>query len=153
MQTALACPDVGPLIEKAGLSPWQGLCLHLLFERAKGCKSTWDPYISLLPSELDMVEQHPLFWPQVLLQVYSCTQPIQFMFINIDMDGLLQELCDELLAGSPMLAKLKRRINQCKYDLFQYPSFLSSQIIANSTRLSRVAGRTMKQYFLLVQGP
>ena len=40
------------------------------------------------------------------------------MLVDFDIHGLLQELFEELLAGSPMLAKLERRINTCKYGLF-----------------------------------
>lgn len=89
-ETALACPHVGPLIKRAEMTPWQGMCLHLLFERAKGHKSMWHPYIALLPTELEMVERHPLMWPQ--------------------------GLCQEWLAGSPMLSKMEGRFAQCKED-------------------------------------
>lgn len=66
MQTAQACPHVGPLIRRFGMTAWQGLCLHLLLERARGFKSSWYPYLALLPTELEMVELHPLMWPPVL---------------------------------------------------------------------------------------
>lgn len=72
MQTAQACLHVGPLIERSGLTTWQGLCLHLLFERAKGTKSSWYPYLALLPTELEMTELHPLMWPPVLANFWTC---------------------------------------------------------------------------------
>ncbi|MCO5568024.1 hypothetical protein L7F22_021720 [Adiantum nelumboides] len=89
-QTARACPHVGPVMERAGLTAWQGLCLHLLFERARGIKSMWYPYLALLPSESEMVELHPLMWPQ--------------------------GMCQQWLAGSPMLFTLEQRLRNCKED-------------------------------------
>lgn len=65
MQTAARCPDVGPLVKQAKLTSWQAISLHLLCERARGTQSFWYPYISLLPSELEMANVHPMLWPQV----------------------------------------------------------------------------------------
>ena len=65
LKTAANCPDVGPLVGKAKLTAWQALCLHLLCEQARGTESFWEPYISMLPAELEMAEAHPLLWPEV----------------------------------------------------------------------------------------
>lgn len=67
VQTAATCPYVGPITETAQLTPWQAMCLHLLCERARGEKSPWYPYITLLPSELQMAGSHPMLWPQVII--------------------------------------------------------------------------------------
>ncbi|KAG6541758.1 hypothetical protein Mapa_016770 [Marchantia paleacea] len=89
-QTAATCPDVGPIADRAHLSPWQAMCLHLLCERARGEKSTWYPYISLLPSELQMAGAHPMLWPQRMRK--------------------------DWLAGSPMLDTTERRLQICRED-------------------------------------
>ncbi|KAI5064839.1 hypothetical protein GOP47_0019534 [Adiantum capillus-veneris] len=89
-QTARACPHVGSVIQSAGLTAWQGLCLHLLYEKARGIGSMWHPYLALLPSEPEMVELHPLMWPQ--------------------------GMCQEWLAGSPMLLTMEQRLRNCKED-------------------------------------
>lgn len=88
--TAQACPHVGPIIRCSGMTAWQGLCLHLLVERAKGIESSWHPYLALLPTELQMVELHPLMWPL--------------------------GMCQKWLAGSPMLSRMEQRFSQCKED-------------------------------------
>ncbi|PTQ28888.1 hypothetical protein MARPO_0152s0006 [Marchantia polymorpha] len=89
-QTAATCPDVGPIADRAHLSPWQAMCLHLLCERARGEKSPWYPYISLLPSELQMAGAHPMLWPQRMRK--------------------------DWLAGSPMLDTTERRLQICRED-------------------------------------
>eukprot|EP00897_Mesotaenium_endlicherianum_P010221 jgi/Mesen1/9227/ME000595S08640 len=69
--TAAACPDIGPLVERAGLSEWQTLCLHLLWERARGVRIFRHPYIDLLPGEAHVAILHPLLWklfPYLLLR-------------------------------------------------------------------------------------
>lgn len=65
LQTARQCKDIGPLVKKGNLTPWQAMCLHLLFERACDEASFWHPYIALLPTELELMGTHPLLWSQV----------------------------------------------------------------------------------------
>jgi len=61
----MQCEHIGPLVKKGNLSPWQAMCLHLLFERASGEASFWYPYIALLPTDLELVGTHPMLWPEV----------------------------------------------------------------------------------------
>eukprot|EP00959_Pyramimonas_sp_CCMP1952_P379896 7958410-Pyramimonas_sp.AAC.6 len=49
---------IGKYLE--GLKPWLAVTLFLLHERSLGAASEWAPYISLLPSTMDM----PLFWSE-----------------------------------------------------------------------------------------
>eukprot|EP00897_Mesotaenium_endlicherianum_P006022 jgi/Mesen1/5448/ME000272S04785 len=98
--TAAACPDIGPLVERAGLSEWQTLCLHLLWERARGVRSFWHPYIDLLPSKAHMAILHPLLWKQ-------------------DQRSLL-------LQGSVLLPKIDQRLEQCRDDYHAIASAMAA---------------------------
>lgn len=62
--TAARCSVVGPLV--GHLTPWQALCLHLLWERALGNRSFWGPYIAVLPSEAQAATMLPLIWSEEL---------------------------------------------------------------------------------------
>ncbi|KAG0622727.1 hypothetical protein M758_3G118800 [Ceratodon purpureus] len=89
-ETARQCQDIGPLVKKGNLSPWQAMCLHLLYERARGEASFWYPYIAVLPTELELIGTHPMLWPQKMRQ--------------------------EWLEGSPMLEVTEGRLAICRED-------------------------------------
>lgn len=89
-ETARLCQDVGPLVKKSDLTPWQAMCLHLLYERARGETSFWYPYIAVLPKELELIGIHPMLWSQKMRR--------------------------EWLEGSPMLDVTERRLAICRED-------------------------------------
>eukprot|EP00850_Spirogloea_muscicola_P002137 SM000008S22226 [mRNA] locus=s8:518476:522227:+ [translate_table: standard] len=90
IETANACPSIGPAIRQASLSSWQALCFHLLYERSLGDGSFWHPYIDALPCEEELQHNHPLMWPL--------------------------DLQETLLQGTQLLGTLHRRLVQCKGD-------------------------------------
>eukprot|EP00850_Spirogloea_muscicola_P008112 SM000042S15379 [mRNA] locus=s42:599324:603053:- [translate_table: standard] len=90
IETANACPSIGPAIRQANMSPWQALCFHLLYERSLGHGSFWHPYIDALPCEEELQHKHPLMWPL--------------------------DLQETLLQGTQLLGTVHRRLMQCKGD-------------------------------------
>lgn len=69
LQSARKCDHIGSVVKEGNLSPWQAMCLHLLFERACGEASFWHPYIALLPTELELLGIHPMLWSQVRISL------------------------------------------------------------------------------------
>lgn len=89
-QTARLCQDVGPLVKKSDLTPWQAMCLHLLYERARGETSFWYPYIAVLPKELELIGIHPMLWSQVR----TCPHPFGAIHeIALSTNGDVLNIC------------------------------------------------------------
>eukprot|EP00850_Spirogloea_muscicola_P007666 SM000039S14496 [mRNA] locus=s39:440127:443841:- [translate_table: standard] len=88
IETANACPSIGPAIRQANLSSWQALCFHLLYERSLGNSSFWHPYIDSLPCEEELQHNHPLMWPMIPL---SSMVKVLRSFASSDRDWISAE--------------------------------------------------------------
>ena len=92
---ARRCAACAAVAAAAPLSDWQVLSLALLHERSLGGASSWAPYVAVLPPQPQDDEDasaflHPLLWPPGFTA--------------------------QVLAGSPMLAKVQSRLATCAED-------------------------------------
>mmetsp|Transcript_33591 Transcript_33591/g.73311 ORF Transcript_33591/g.73311 Transcript_33591/m.73311 type:complete len:494 (-) Transcript_33591:326-1807(-) len=68
---AAIASKIGNYLE--GLKPWLAVTLFLLHERSLGAASDWAPYISVLPSSLDL----PMYWSEDELKELEGTQVLE----------------------------------------------------------------------------
>ena len=92
---ATARTSCAAVVAAAPLGDWQLLTLSLLHERSLGDASAWAPYLAVLPPQPRGDDDasaylHPLLWPA--------------------------GYAEQVLAGSPMLAKVQSRLATCAED-------------------------------------